>query len=272
MSTNDKGIGRLSENRGSPAVPLVCGSPFTEIPEDLYIPPDALEVILETFEGPLDLLLYLIKRQKFDILDIPVASITAQYVSYIEMMQEMRIEIAAEYLVMAAVLAEIKSQLLLPRPKLSEADELLDPRAELLRRLQEYERFKDAAERIDNLPREGRDIFVSQVCTDSVEIVKTQPQVDLRAVVLAFQDVLQRTQQLAHHHVYREPLSVRERMSAILQQLDPSDFLAFERLFLISEGRQGVVVSFLAILELCKEGLIEITQVEPFADLKVKTL
>lgn len=253
-----------------PSLAVIRGTPVTELPEDLYIPPDALEVILETFEGPLDLLLYLIKRQNLDILDIPVASITAQYVKYIEMMQVMKIEIAAEYLVMAAMLAEIKSRLLLPRPASSEEDEA-DPRAELVRRLQEYERYRNAAEQIEQLPRSGRDTFETGVSVDRIEIPRKEPEVEMSALLGAFRDVLRRSEQLAHHHIHREPLSVRERMSAILEKLGENQALPFESLFTISEGRHGVVVSFLAILELCKEGLIQIAQAEPLARLQVST-
>jgi segregation and condensation protein A len=252
-------------------VAIVRGAPFTELPSDLYIPPDALEVFLETFEGPLDLLLYLIKRQNLDILDIPVASITHQYVSYIEMMNEMRIELAAEYLVMAAMLAEIKSRMLLPKPKDPDAEEA-DPRAELIRRLQEYERFRVAASDLDALPREGRDIFPVHAGLDGIAVETPKPAVALKELLIAFQDVLKRVEQVAHHHISREPLSVRERMSMILERLSHGRALRFSDLFYGREGRAGAVVSFLAILELCKEGLIEIIQSEPLTELQVKTV
>ena len=251
------------------SIALVRGAPVVDIPDDLYIPPDALEVILDAFEGPLDLLLYLIKRQNLDILDIPIASVSRQYISYIEMMDGLRIELAAEYLVMAAMLAEIKSRLLLPQPVESD-EQIEDPRAELMRRLLEYERFKDAAERLDELPRNGRDIFDSSVGLDEVSVVKPQPSVELKEILIAFQDVLQRVKQMAHYHIQREALSVRERMSMILESLGRADVLEFIELFGRDEGRQGAVVSFLAVLELCKEGLIEIYQSEPLAELRVR--
>lgn len=250
---------------------LVDGKPFQELPEDLYIPPDALEVFLETFEGPLDLLLYLIKHQSLDILDIPVLRITEQYIEYIELMQNLRMELAAEYLVMAAMLAEIKSKMLLPT-KPSDHDEEEDPRSELIRRLQEYERFKRAADDIDTMPRLYRDNYLAtaELIVDKVE--KPLPDVELEAILSAFQDVLRRVEKFSHHHIQREPLSVRERMSKILLVLaqDEEQFLAFHRFFTLDEGKKGAVVTFLAILELCKEGLIEIVQGEPLSEVWVK--
>lgn len=253
------------------SIAIVQGVPFTDLPADLYIPPDALEVFLEAFEGPLDLLLYLIKRQNIDILDIPVASITQQYILYIEMMKELRIELAAEYLLMAAMLAEIKSRMLLPKPKDVEAEEE-DPRAELVRRLQEYERFRIAAGDLDELPREGRDTFSVRAGFDRIGIDRPEPAVDLKDILIAFQEVLRRMEQIAHHHITREPLSVRERMSLILDRLGTNRLLRFNDFFFHREGRQGAVVTFLAILELCKEGLIEIIQSKPLAELQVKTV
>lgn len=253
------------------SIARVRGAPVVELPDDLYIPPDALEVILEAFEGPLDLLLYLIKRQNLDILDIPIASVSQQYINYIEMMDGLRIELAAEYLVMAAMLAEIKSRLLLPRPVESD-EQVEDPRAELMRRLLEYERFKDAAERLDYLPRNERDTFVSKVNLDEISVARPQPVVELKEILIAFQDVLQRAKQMAHHHIQREALSVRERMSMILDSLGQVEVLRFFDLFESDEGRQGAVVSFLAVLELCKEGLIEVYQPEPLAELRVKPI
>ena len=252
-------------------IALVKGSPLTELPEDLYIPPDALEVFLETFEGPLDLLLYLIRRQNLDVLDIPIAAITRQYIGYIEMMSEMRIELAAEYLLMAAILAEIKSRMLLPRPAEAEQEEE-DPRAELVRRLQEYERFKAAAENMDQLPRCERDVFELGVDAGAITVRRIYPQVDLEEVLIAFQDVLRRAERTTHHRILREPLSVRERMSNILNQLKNSPLASFQDLFNRSEGRQGAVVSLLAILELCKERLIEIIQDEPLSELRVRPI
>ncbi|MGH8556284.1 MAG: segregation and condensation protein A [Methylococcales bacterium] len=265
----DSGI--LESDSGVDFIAIVRGAPYTELPADLYIPPDALEVFLETFEGPLDLLLYLIKRQNLDILDIPVASITHQYVSYIDMMNEMRIELAAEYLVMAAMLAEIKSRMLLPEPEDAEGEEE-DPRAELIRRLREYERFRIAASDLETLPRQGRDIFIVRAGLDGIAIERPQPVVDLKDLLAAFHHVLKRSEQIARHHISREPLSVRERMSMILDRLAHERILRFSELFVRREGRPGAVVSFLAVLDLCKEGLIEIIQVTPLAELRVKAV
>jgi segregation and condensation protein A len=252
-------------------VALVKGAPVGQLPEDLYIPPDALEIFLETFEGPLDLLLYLIRRQNFDILDIPIAEITRQYIGYIEMMDTMRMELAAEYLLMAAILAEIKSRVLLPRPKEAEAEEE-DPRAELARRLQEYERFKAAAERLDRFPRLERDLFETGAGSDDIPVPKVYPSITLNDLLSAFQDVLKRLNHTSHHHIRREALSVRERMSMILERLAGNATLAFETLFPRREGRAGAVVSLLAVLELSKERLIEIVQDEPLGAVRVRSL
>jgi len=250
---------------------LVEGKPYKDLPDDLYIPPDALEVFLETFEGPLDLLLYLIKHQNLDILDIPVLKITQQYIEYIELMQNLRMELAAEYLVMAAMLAEIKSKMLLPK-KADELDDEEDPRAELIRRLQEYERFKRAADDIDAMPRLYRDNYLASADLIVSKINKPVPDVELNAILLAFQDVLRRAEKFSHHHIQREPLSVRERMSTILLMLGESreEFLSFHSFFTIQEGKVGAVVTFLAILELSKEGLIDLIQGEPMSDVWVK--
>ena len=250
---------------------LVRGQPVLEIPQDLYIPPDALEVILEAFEGPLDLLLYLIRRQNLDILDIPIAEITRQYVDYIEMMREMKLELAAEYLVMAAILAEIKSRLLLPRPPQEEGSEI-DPRAELVRRLQEYERFKKAAEDIDTLPRQDRDFALAHVAVDDRNVIRLPPPVDLREMLLALKDVMKRAELHGHHAIQRETLNVRSRMSDVLAALGDGDFHRFESLFNASEGRLGVVVTFLAMLELAKEQLVEIIQEVALAPIYIKSL
>ncbi|MBZ0223335.1 MAG: segregation/condensation protein A [Dokdonella sp.] len=250
---------------------LVRGQPVLEIPQDLYIPPDALEVILEAFEGPLDLLLYLIRRQNLDILDIPIAEITRQYVDYIEMMREMKLELAAEYLVMAAILAEIKSRLLLPRPPQEEGSEI-DPRAELVRRLQEYERFKQAAEDIDTLPRQDRDFALAHVAVDDRNVIRLPPPVDLREMLLALKDVMKRAELHGHHAIQRETLNVRSRMSDVLAALGDGDFHRFESLFNASEGRLGVVVTFLAMLELAKEQLVEIIQEVALAPIYIKSL
>lgn len=238
---------------------LIKGQPLLQMPQDLYIPPDALEVILESFEGPLDLLLYLIRRQNLDILDIPVAEITAQYVAYIGVMEELRFELAAEYLVMAAILAEIKSRMLLPRPPADETGEA-DPRAELVRRLQEYERFKKAAEDLDGIPRMERDTAEAHAFMPDRIIQRTPPDVDLKEMLLALRDVLKRADLFSRHAIRREALSVRERMGIVLDRLSDGRFHGFETLFKPEEGRMGVVVSFLAILELAKERLLEIVQ------------
>jgi segregation and condensation protein A len=247
---------------------VVKGEPMTVPPEDLYIPPDALEIFLDAFEGPLDLLLYLIKRQNLDILSLPVFQITQQYMNYIELMTEMRLELAAEYLVMAAMLAEIKSRLLLPRPV--EDDDEDDPRAELIRRLQEYERFKKVAEDINEIPHMHRDIFGVSIIQAEYEHERPQPAVDLNDVIEAFQEVMQRAQMFASHHIGREPLSVRERMSRILAMLNVEDFVEFNRFYDVEEGRGGVIVTFLAMLELIKGHVIELVQSEPFAPIYIK--
>ena len=247
----------------------VNGQPYPELPQDLYIPPDALEVFLETFEGPLDLLLYLIKRQNLNILDIPIADITRQYMDYLALMQELRLELAAEYLVMAAMLAEIKSRLLLPHPTIGEVQED-DPRAQLVRRLQEYERFKQAAEKLDVLPRLERDVFTASAELLHREIRRTPPPVSLTDLLAALREVLQRAELYSHHHVSREPLSVRERMSRILERMDAVRFTPFSTLFTPEEGRPGVVVTLLALLELIREALLELVQAEPFAPIHVR--
>lgn len=252
------------------SVARVKGELMTTLPDDLYIPPDALQVFLDTFEGPLDLLLYLIRAQNLDILDIPVARITHQYLEYVEMMQSLNFDLAAEYLLMAAWLGEIKSRLLLPRPKGPDGEEELDPRAELIRRLQEYERFKKAAAHIDAMPCEGRDFFIAAAQQPDYTRQKEPPQVDLRELLLALQDVLRRADLYESHQISREGLSMRERMSGILDRLRGGGFLPFVSLFLVEEGRLGVVVSFMAILELVKEGLIDLVQTDSFADIHVR--
>ncbi|HFE48973.1 MAG TPA: segregation/condensation protein A, partial [Chromatiaceae bacterium] len=224
---------------------------------------------LDAFEGPLDLLLYLIRRQNLDILDIPIASITRQYMEYVELMRELRLELAAEYLVMAAMLAEIKSRMLLPRP-VSEDEEPGDPRAELIRRLQEYERYKQAAEDIDAMPQLGRDVFQAKASFPDKQVRQTEPDVDLRDLMLALREVLHRADMFTSHHVSMETLSVRERMSSVLQRLDTEVFTEFTLLFDLGEGRMGVVVTFIAVLELVKESLIELVQAENYAPIHVK--
>ena len=248
---------------------VVQGAPWSTMPKDLYIPPDALEVFLDAFEGPLDLLLYLIKRQNIDILDIPIAEITAQYMEYVELMKEIRLELAAEYLVMAAMLAEIKSRMLLPRQEEFE-DEEGDPRAELIRRLQEYERYKQAAEDLDNLPRLGRDLFQAEADVPDRIIERRPPDVDLREILFALKDVLHRADMFTHHKVQMEPLSVREKMSSVLERIGADEFTEFSTLFDPEEGRLGVVVTFLAILELIKGALIELIQAESFGPIHIK--
>lgn len=265
----------MTDNIGSvmltePFFAMVNGTPFNQVPDDLYIPPDALEVFLDLFEGPLDLLLYLIRRQNLDIVNIPIAQITQQYIAYIQLMGALNLELAAEYLVMAALLAEIKSRMLLPRQSVQE-DEEEDPRATLIRRLQEYEAIKIAAEELDLLPRVERDIFEIEVDISPLSVEQQLPDIRLKDMLLAFQDVLKRVDQLSHHQITKEALSVRERMATILANLKGENSLFFSQLFIRKEGRQGVVVSFLAILELGKEGLIEIIQSEPFAEIRVRS-
>lgn len=247
---------------------LVAGQPITQLPMDLYIPPDALEVILEQFEGPLDLLLYLIRRQNLDVLDIQVADIVEQYMQYIAVMEALQLELAGEYMVMAAILAEIKSRVLLPRNNADE-DEEEDPRAELIRRLQEYERFKQAAEDLDNLPRMGRDTLNAKVATPK-QLPKSHPEVDIRELMLAFAEVLRRTERFEKHEISGETLSMRVRMSEILEALKGGHFVAFSALFKPEEGRAGVVVTFLAMLELVKEALIDLVQNQTFGSIHIK--
>ena len=261
---------RVTPDQGELPFAVVNGEPVTALPRDLYIPPQALEVFLEAFEGPLDLLLYMIRRQNLDVLDIPIAEITRQYMSYIELMQDLQFELAGEYLVMAATLAEIKSRMLLPRATTaSESEE--DPRAELVRRLQEYERFKKAAESIDVMPRLERDVWQASADAGERRSVRALPQIALQEMLVAFKDVLTRSQLFAHHHVERERLSVRARMTDIVAALQKSSFVEFIALFDASEGRMGVTVTFIAILELVREGLIDIVQAEPYAPIHVRT-
>ena len=260
---------RKSEG-GQMTLALVQGETVSELPKDLYIPPHALEVFLETFEGPLDLLLYLIRRENLDILQIRVAEITEQYMSYIELMSAMQLELAGEYLVMAAMLAEIKSRMLLPRPVEADDDEE-DPRAELIRRLQEYEQIKTAAENIDELPRLERDLYLARAGRPKLVSEHADPEVDLKEVLLALAKVLKRAEMFQRHEVHLEPLSVRERMTNILGTVNGSpDFIPFPKLFKAEEGRLGVVVTFLAIMELLKESLIDFVQNEAFGPIYVR--
>ena len=248
---------------------VVDGEPLTTLPQDLYIPPYALQVFLEAFEGPLDLLLYLIRRQNIDILNIPVAEITKQYVQYIDVMQELQLELAGEYLLMAAMLAEIKSRMLLPRPVVQE-DEEDDPRAELVRRLQEYERFKKAAEDISELPRLERDVFIVSADAPERKVTTKMPDVSMKDLLFALYDVLKRAEMFSNLHLQREPLSVRQRMSEILMRIKAGSFTGFADLFDPKEGRMGVAVTFIAILELLKDSVIEVVQSEQFAPLHVR--
>lgn len=249
------------------------GQPITDLPCDLYIPPDALEVFLETFEGPLDLLLYLIKKQNLDILDISLAKVTKQYQVYIELMQEMKLELAAEYLLMAALLAEIKSRLLLPRHPTQtseEEEEEEDPRAELIRRLKEYEQCKQAAENVDQLPRVGRDIFTVTLSSCDIRPLKPLPSVHVKELCTALQTLLARASLRTPHLIQREMLSVRERMTHILNRLENAQFLPFSTLFNLAEGRLGVVVTFIAILELLKQSALEIVQEQLYAPIHIR--
>src|SRR5271163_4822539 len=263
-------VGVPAPAQGEMPFAVVEGQAITEMPRDLYIPPQALEVFLEAFEGPLDMLLYLIRRQNLDILDIPIAEITRQYMRYIELMQVLQLELAGEYLLMAATLAEVKSRMLLPRIGAEVSADEADPRAELVRRLQEYERFKRAAENIERMPRLDRDTWVASAELTDRKVVRIAPLVTLQEMLVAFQDVLSRSDMFAHHHVQREALSVRQRMADVLSTLSSSGFVDFVRLFAPEEGRRGVTVTFVAILELLREGLIEIVQAEAYAPMHVR--
>jgi len=247
----------------------IAGKAMTQLPQDLYIPPDALEVFLEAFEGPLDLLLYLIKRQNIDILEIDVSQITSQYMAYVDLMESHQFELAAEYLVMAAMLAEIKSRMLLPRSSV-EAEDEEDPRAQLIRRLQEYERYKKAAEDIDALPRLERDLFLVQAAAPELERYTPDPVVELEEILIALASVLRRADRFEHHHIQRETLSTREKMSEILVRLSSQRFIPLVSLLMREEGRLGVVVTFLAVMELLKDSLIEIIQTEAFGPIHLK--
>ncbi len=264
-----KELRNLAPSQNEMPFAVVSGKAVTEIPQDLYIPPDALEVFLEAFEGPLDLLLYLIKRQNIDILQINVASITEQYMQYVSLMDAMQFELAAEYLLMAAMLAEIKSRMLLPRSSESE-DEEDDPRAQLIRRLQEYERFKQAAEDIDEMPRLGRDYYEASANPPDIQKARPEPVVEMKEIMLALSEVLRRADMFESHHIHKEKLSTRERMSQVLGRLSSDQFTPFVSLFTVEEGRLGVIVTFLAVMELIKESLIEIVQTEDFGPIHVK--
>lgn len=262
--------GSAQEKPVSDFIVKIKGELLTELPDDLYIPPEALEVFLETFQGPLDLLLYLIKKQNIDVLDIPIAAITEQYMQYVDIMKALNLELAAEYLVMAAMLAEIKSRMLLPKNPHDEEDED-DPRAELVRRLQEYERFKQAAEDLDELPRQERDLFPARAEAIELNVVKKLPHIELDDLLGALRQVMRRAALQARHHVQMEPLSVRERMSTILTELSTETFRPFTSFFDKAEGRLGVVVTFIAMLELLKVHMIEFVQSEPFAPIHLRS-
>ena len=262
---------REHSNGGQEEMPFafVAGQAITDLPRDLYIPPDALEVFLEAFEGPLDLLLYLIKRQNIDILNVNVSEITDQYIAYVELMEAAQFELAAEYLVMAAMLAEIKSRILLPRTS-DEEDEEEDPRAQLIRRLQEYERFMEAAESLDEYPRLERDIHLASAEAPVMEKEVPLPEIDLKEILQAFATVLRRSDLFEHHHIQRDSLSTREKMSQILLSISDNQFVPMLSLLRKDEGRMGVVVTFLAVMELIKEAMIEIAQSEPFGPIHIK--
>ena len=268
--------GTLSENQSNTLeqqeLPLafIAGEAITEVPKDLYIPPDALEIFLEAFEGPLDLLLYLIKRQNIDILEINVAEITDQYMAYVELMEASQFELAAEYLVMAAMLAEIKSRILLPRHE-EEGTEEDDPRMELIRRLQEYERYKEAAQKINDLPRMDRNYYLAKAMLPVIERVTPDPDVDLQDMLVSLARVLRRADMFEHHHIQLETLSTREKMSEILIRISEHKFVPLVSLLVKEEGRLGIVVTFLAVMELMKDSLIEIVQTDPFGPIHLKS-
>ncbi|MCX7121300.1 MAG: ScpA family protein [Gammaproteobacteria bacterium] len=250
----------------------VRGEVVNELPLDLYIPPDALRVFLETFQGPLDLLLYLIKKQNIDILDIPIKAITIQYVQYVELMQELQLELAAEYLLMAAMLAEIKSRLLLPRPPTADDQEGEDPRAELIRRLQTYECFKKAAQDLEELKQVDRDVFLANAIAPPMEMVFAQPDVPMQDLLDAFVGVMTRARMFADHKIEKQILSIRERMTRVLELINSNEFIPFTGLFTVEEGRMGVVVTFIAILELIRQSVIEIVQNEAYGQIYVKAV
>ena len=271
MDNTQPKVSNLSAARAAneATIAWVAGEEIQQLPKDLYIPPEALEVFLETFEGPLDLLLYLIRRQNLDILQVKVSVITAQYMSYIELMQALEFELAAEYLLMAAMLAEIKSRMLLPRPE--EFDDEDDPRIELIRRLQEYEQIKTAAEDLNELPRVERDVFVGAASKPKLVREHGEPDVDIREVLLSLAQVLRRAELFTKHEIKFEALSVRDRMGDILSRVNQRDgFIGFNELFRTEEGRRGVVVTFLAIMELIRESLVDFVQAEPFAPIHVR--
>jgi segregation and condensation protein A len=269
LPPNETADGAAAPAQAEMPFAVVQGEAVTELPQDLYIPPHALEVFLEAFEGPLDLLLYLIRRQNLDILNIPINEITRQYVEYIDLMKELQLDLVGEYLLMAAMLAEIKSRMLLPRAEEDEEDED-DPRAELVRRLLEYERYKKAADQIVELPRMERDTFQASAEPMERKVAEKLPDLQLKELLIAFKDVLARAEMLAHHHIQAEPLSVRQRMSEVLERVRSNEFIEFKDLFDPAEGRMGVCVTFLSLLELLKEALIELAQTEPYSPIHVR--
>jgi len=251
------------------AVARLYGEPLFRLPHDLYIPPDALEIFLEAFEGPLDLLLYLIRRQNFNILDIPLASVTRQYLDYVDQIRRHNLELASEYLLMAAMLIEIKSRMLLPPKKSADGSEPEDPRAELVRRLVEYEQIKLAAARLEQLPLVGRDFLRAQVHIEQ-SLQPRWPDVDAEDLRLAWRDILQRARLVQHHTITREQLSVREHMSIVLRRLQGRRFVEFHELFDTRRGMPVLVVTFIAMLELSREHLVEVTQAEAFAPIYLR--
>ncbi len=272
MSGGGNGNGMLSAPTGEIAHapgPRVYGELLAEMPRDLYIPPDALEIILDSFEGPLDLLLYLIRKANISILDIPMAALTAQYLVYVEAMRTTNLELAAEYLLMAAMLIEIKSRMLLPRPPKAEGAEAEDPRAELVRRLIEYERMKAAAAKLDEMPQAGRDFqWISVWIAD--QVVERQPEVNVHDLQVAWLTLMKQAKVRQHHKINREELSVREHMTLMLRKLQGRGYVLFENLFDVSLGASGLVVGFLAVLELAREAMVELTQTEALAPIYVK--
>ncbi len=257
----------------TPTEVLVNGEVFDKWPQDLFIPPDALEIFLETFQGPLDLLLYLIRKQNLDILDIPVAKITRQYMDYVELMRKFRLDLAAEYLLMAAMLAEIKSRMLLPRPSSDDGEEdIEDPRAALVRRLQEYERFNQAAKDIDAKPRLERDLYLVTMDFDDPAPVKVAARASLNDLAMAFRNMLDRSALNKHFAINREGLTVREKMTHILERIRSTQFIRFEELFDVNEGKPGLVVSFIAILELVRDDMLVVIQNEAFAPIRIKSV
>jgi segregation and condensation protein A len=262
---------KLNTGQAEHPYAIVLGEPLHDLPKDLYIPPHALEIFLDSFTGPLDLLLYLIKKENIDILDIPIMQITTQYMEYVDVMKKIHLELAAEYLVMAAMLAEIKSRMLLPKP--ASIEEESDPRAELVRRLREYERYKKAAEDMDVLPRMQRELFPVEV--DFKEIKGQErplPKLELQDLLVVFKDVMSRASMYGHHHVHRESLSIRERMTHILSNLQTQKFISFEKMFDVKEGRLGVVVTLMAILELLRQNLLDIVQTEIYGSIHLKII